>query len=316
MKLFVLLALSLAATIVSAGDDDDDGLTTGNGTPGDSKYKDYCAITDEIKEQLTKVHNEIRQKVASGNAGLSPAKCMYKMTWNDDVAADAQEWADQGRFKHDSDRHREKVINGQKVPMGQCLGMAEVTTPKVDYVQAINQMYNDEIGNITANPDLITNYKFDKPYGHASQLLWGQTDYFGCGGGVTTDDNRNTCFLACNYAPPGNYDNYPMYIAGDATDASDCIKGRSSEYSALCETAGYLMLPSNDITKCAKASEIVAAGAGGSSDGSNGGGSSDGSNGGGSSDGSNGGTDGNTNAATDNSGGTDTSGNTDTSGGQ
>ena len=54
-------------------------------------------------------HNELRQRVASGsetNGDQPAASNMRKVSWNTELAAIAQRWADQCKFGHDGDRSK------------------------------------------------------------------------------------------------------------------------------------------------------------------------------------------------------------------
>ena len=61
--------------------------------------------------------------------------------------------------------------------------------------------------------------------GHYTQLVWGNTEYVGCGAIYYKDGNTNASSypfrqtLICNYHPPGNYLGKPVYIIGHAGSA-------------------------------------------------------------------------------------------------
>ena len=60
-------------------------------------------------EIITAKHNELRQRVASGseaNGDQPAASDMMKVTWNEELAAIAQRWANQCTFGHDDDRSK------------------------------------------------------------------------------------------------------------------------------------------------------------------------------------------------------------------
>ena len=60
-------------------------------------------------EVITAKHNELRQRVASGsedNGDQPAASDMMKVTWNEELAAIAQRWANQCTFGHDDDRSK------------------------------------------------------------------------------------------------------------------------------------------------------------------------------------------------------------------
>ena len=60
-------------------------------------------------DRIVSRHNELRERVASGsetNGDQPGASDMLKMTWNEELAAVAQRWADQCTFGHDDDRNK------------------------------------------------------------------------------------------------------------------------------------------------------------------------------------------------------------------
>ena len=66
----------------------------------------FRGLNEAEKNLIVKVHNELRQKVASGQEthGNQPgASNMMKLVWNDEIAATAQRWADQCKGGHDKD---------------------------------------------------------------------------------------------------------------------------------------------------------------------------------------------------------------------
>ena len=71
----------------------------------------FRGLTEAEKNLIVRVHNELRQKVASGQEthGNQPgASNMMKLVWNDEIAATAQRWADQCNdpFEHDKLRNK------------------------------------------------------------------------------------------------------------------------------------------------------------------------------------------------------------------
>ena len=77
---------------------------------------DTCAATSIFSgfnedgiEVVIATHNALRQRVASGsetNGDQPAASNMRKVTWNTELAATAQRWADQCTFGHDGERSK------------------------------------------------------------------------------------------------------------------------------------------------------------------------------------------------------------------
>ena len=60
------------------------------------------------KNLIVRTHNELRQKVASGqesNGAQPGASNMRKLVWNDELAEVAQRLVDQCKFSHDKNRN-------------------------------------------------------------------------------------------------------------------------------------------------------------------------------------------------------------------
>ena len=71
----------------------------------------FRGLNEAEKNLIVKVHNELRQKVASGQEthGNQPgASNMMKLVWNDEIAASAQRWADQCKAPIWHDKLRNK----------------------------------------------------------------------------------------------------------------------------------------------------------------------------------------------------------------
>jgi len=78
-------------------------------------------FSKDEKFQLVDVHNKFRAKVAQGKESRGspgpqpPASDMMEMTWDEELAAIAQRWADQCRFGHDENRNVARFRVGQNV---------------------------------------------------------------------------------------------------------------------------------------------------------------------------------------------------------
>lgn len=63
-------------------------------------------VTDEEKRLILEEHNYLRQTVATGHVpGQPSAQNMQEMHWDDELAAKAQEWANECTFQHDPSRY-------------------------------------------------------------------------------------------------------------------------------------------------------------------------------------------------------------------
>lgn len=63
-------------------------------------------VSQAEKFQILDVHNRLRQSVAQGRVANQPgAQNMQEMVWDDELAAKAQQWANQCTFEHDPSRY-------------------------------------------------------------------------------------------------------------------------------------------------------------------------------------------------------------------
>ena len=112
------------------------------------------------------------------------------LSWNDTLAAGAQEWADKCVFKHG-----EGALNG----WGENLSAMSGTTNTIR--QGI-QLWEDEEKDY--NPD-------DPVYSHYTQMVWKGTQQLGCymsqcaPGSIFSADYGTSDFVVCEYYPPGNW---------------------------------------------------------------------------------------------------------------
>lgn len=63
-------------------------------------------MTQEEKRLILEEHNYLRQTVATGHVSGQPAaQNMQEMQWDDELAAKAQQWANECTFQHDPSRY-------------------------------------------------------------------------------------------------------------------------------------------------------------------------------------------------------------------
>lgn len=63
-------------------------------------------VTDEERRLILEEHNYLRQTVATGHVpGQPAAQNMQEMHWDDELAAKAQQWANECTFQHDPSRY-------------------------------------------------------------------------------------------------------------------------------------------------------------------------------------------------------------------
>lgn len=188
------LALGLAVTALiasgcGAGEIDDAGGTGGGGGGGGGSNDAAPPISiDGEPEELagiTAAHNAVRGAHGVGD-----------ITWDDDLAAVAQAWADGCQWGHNDGRSDnypgyvgENIYGSSGVPTGQAV-VSAWASEEADYDYESNSC-----------SDVC---------GHYTQIVWADSTKLGCaiascpGGQVAN-------FVVCNYAPGGNYQGQRPY---------------------------------------------------------------------------------------------------------
>jgi len=193
-------------------------------------------ISDEDKNIIVDLHNQLRSRVALGleqRGRPGPQKSaanMMQLTWDDELANIAQRWADQCTFGHDGERSVSRFAVGQNVHE-----QSLFNDKPFDYKSAIESWYS-EVGKVDKN--LAEFYRFNSGTGHYTQIVWGETTKIGCGAITYKRDSFFRKSLVCNYGKAGNFINTPMYATGNP--CSKCPGGSicSSQYQGLCVFSG------------------------------------------------------------------------------
>ncbi|XP_014224529.1 venom allergen 5-like [Trichogramma pretiosum] len=153
-------------------------------------------LTNSEKQKIVNKHNSLRRSTGAKNMAL--------LSWDNELAASAQQWANYCNYKHDPCRD----VGRYKV--GQNLNRWGSTREVKNWdVERPVQSWYDEIKFF--NKKDISKYKYDPKYGHYSQVVWAETTKIGCGVVRYKDGKLNRQFLVCNYGPTGNVEAKPMY---------------------------------------------------------------------------------------------------------
>ncbi|XP_030370153.1 cysteine-rich venom protein latisemin [Scaptodrosophila lebanonensis] len=186
-------------------------------------------ITEEERSIILQEHNRLRQIVATGRyPGQPGAENMREIIWDDELAARAQQWADNCQFRHDPHR----TIN--RFTMGQNLAIIWSTAPLEaddgDFPSRIQSWFNE-----------VQKYSFGDAWspktGHYSQLVWGETSLVGCGFSEYKDASKYNKLYVCNYGPGGNVVGYNPYEVGKPSCSTYGMKP-SARYQGLCAAPG------------------------------------------------------------------------------
>ncbi|NXP49897.1 PI16 inhibitor, partial [Heliornis fulica] len=194
----------------------------------------WC-LSDEEKKIILDGHNKYRSQVSP------PAVDMLKMSWDTELEAFAQAYAEKCIWDHNKERGR----RGENL-----FAMA----PTLDLEFAVEDWNGEEkFYNLTTSTCVP-----GQMCGHYTQVVWASTHQIGCGAhfcekisGIETEDMY---LLVCNYYPPGNMKGRKPYKEGPS--CSQCPEGTVC-VNSLCVLALFFQLfPSNS-----KFSSLLPAGA-------------------------------------------------------
>ncbi|CAH1407280.1 unnamed protein product [Nezara viridula] len=154
-----------------------------------------CIIVDKPFEcddmiQILEYHNDLRSKVAQGRTKLFEAKDMWALKWDDALAVMAQDWANKCTLKPNTGRPND---------CGENIAWLSLTEVQPIDVEAIIEMWYDEINKF--DPEIKG---IQGGTEHFTQLIWGETQFIGCGSTIFQDKEDSKVYQAlvvCNYKP-------------------------------------------------------------------------------------------------------------------
>ncbi|XP_015121021.1 venom allergen 3 [Diachasma alloeum] len=174
-------------------------------------------LTQGEKNALLNRHNWYRAYVASGREtrgapGPQPAaRNLGPLTWNDEVAAIAQRWADQCNYGHDRCRNTaDDTYVGQNVAY---IGWSDRWRNE-SLLQMVDFWYNEvaDFNSHLVRALFLPLNPLAPVIGHYTQMVWAETIWLGCGASrYRRDGGYYITFLVCNYAPGGNYVGQAIY---------------------------------------------------------------------------------------------------------
>jgi hypothetical protein len=168
------------------------------------------AFTREEKKAIVTGHNKFRAQ--------APSAAMLKMSWDERLAARAQEWSSRCRWYPGM-----KIdCNGHSV--GQNMWMAgHVTNQYKVRIDGVLNSWNKQKqwwNNGTCEPGKSCRYY--------TQMVWPSTNRVGCGYSFCPTvtwlkkTTHNNVIVVCDYSPPGNIRGATVYPVGEA--CSECWK--------------------------------------------------------------------------------------------
>lgn len=142
------------------------------------------------KQRALDAHNLLRSQV-----GVPP------LVWSDDLAARAQQWADQVAVKN---RGEAFVLEHSQSAFGENIAGGFVTGDAPEKRIQMGWGEEEKVNFNTATRQCFGG----RTCGHYTQIVWRNTTMVGCG--VAANANGKY-ILVCNYDPPGNYNGQPAY---------------------------------------------------------------------------------------------------------
>ncbi|KAM9519828.1 peptidase inhibitor 16, partial [Guaruba guarouba] len=186
-----------------------------------------ASLSDEEKKIILDGHNKYRSQVSP------PAMDMLKMSWDTELEAFAQAYAEKCIWDHNKERGR----RGENL-----FAMA----PTLDLEFAVEDWNGEEKYYNLSTSTCVSG----QMCGHYTQVVWASTHQIGCGAkfcekidGIETEGMH---LLVCNYYPPGNMKGRKPYKEGPS--CSQCPEGRVC-VNSLCEPTVEETTPAPVTTK-------------------------------------------------------------------
>lgn len=197
------------------------------GVYGASRFLQAGEALSEEMQQVLDQHNVYR--------------CMHDvplLSWDAEIAEQAQAWADRGIYAHSSWTERLPACQGHTpVGCGENIAWGWPSRSGTDVTIA----WYSEIEH-TDPYGLVPSYTPD--IGHYTQVVWEKTTKLGCGKGRVTRFGREGDFWVCQYGPAGNYGGqFEANVLAPTKSVESCGGSKSDipcVYSSFPNTAVYM----------------------------------------------------------------------------
>ncbi|XP_053603542.1 uncharacterized protein LOC128671242 isoform X2 [Plodia interpunctella] len=212
----------------------------------------HAPLTPEEKLRILARLNRRRNDVSAGRLRDYPtAGDMLKLRWVEELAREAQRWADQCRPPQNPDEH-DACRDLYSVSVGQCVASVVGEAPGLRPESMVDMWYMQSVhykGNVSNYlfPMSITNY-----YGDFAQIVWSYTYMVGCGRSrfmiQLNGRSRTVERLVCNFSPRGPMSGEPIWIQDDPAAICPPRSSPDTEFKALCTYQPYLDVTNNMTT--------------------------------------------------------------------
>lgn len=176
-------------------------------------------MTQAMRDSILAKHNELRNKVASGNqSGQPKASNMMEAVWSTELENHAQKWANTCPGGHNPVRKTASFpLTGEN--MYWKFGGTFDPLPGI-------QAWYDEVKDFPSSH--VENYQFSSVTGHYTQVVWHDSDEIGC---AFAQYDKTKYVFVCNYYKFGNLRGAKVYTIGDPCKTCTC----SSKFTSLCK---------------------------------------------------------------------------------
>ncbi|XP_061377708.1 uncharacterized protein LOC116767145 isoform X2 [Danaus plexippus] len=194
-------------------------------------------LSSEDKTRIIERLNRRRSETAVGLSKLPPAGDMLKLRWVEELAREAERWANQCRPPN-SPEEQDLCRDLYSITVGQCVasvvGEAPGLRPEtmVDMWFMQNKYYR---GNVTS---YLPSEDGANSYDDFAQMIWSRTYMVGCGRSRFMTDWRGRLRtverLVCNFAPRGPAIYRPLWSPSDPATACPPRSRPDPALPALC----------------------------------------------------------------------------------
>lgn len=214
----------------------------------DPRFKNCFELPSdrEFRRMVLDKHNELRNKVASGEetrSGFVAAADMMAFSYDLELEFTAICQVHGCAMEHDMCKGTKKFPNGSQNLARRHLRYQEPMTEEQindliqlrQFKELVTAWYETEIVNDDFTHLIDKKYHTDTEIGHLIALVWAKSSYIGCAKALQKDNaNEATIHITCNYGLQGNIGGRPIYTKGPA--CSKCPEGTScnAKYTSLC----------------------------------------------------------------------------------
>ncbi|XP_050562665.1 venom allergen 3-like [Spodoptera frugiperda] len=201
-------------------------------------YEEAKLTSAEKTRVLSRLNSHRNVAAGGGVRGLPPAGDMLKLRWVEQLANEAQRWADQCRPPRIVEEH-DACRDLYSLKVGQCVASVVGKEPVERVEKMVDAWYIQSIlykGNVTY---YVPPRKGEKYYGDFAQTMWAKSYMVGCARSrfKTPRHGRllNVERLVCNIAPYGPEPTMPLWLPEAPTDVCPSRSTQSTVWRSLCD---------------------------------------------------------------------------------